>query len=105
MTFKPDIADDCLLVDGTQTVTLHGTAVVPVAGAKRGSISQHEIELQTPELEPTDVTWNLPEVNLVGTEPRNGDSIEEATGARWTIISVTKSALSGVWRAACRQQR
>jgi hypothetical protein len=105
MTFDPDIADDCLLVDGTQTVTLHGTAVVSVAGAKRGPISQHDIELQTLGLEPTDVAWNLPQVNLAGTEPRNGDLIEEAAGTTWTIISVTKSALTGVWRAVCRRQR
>src|ERR1051325_6175178 len=99
MTFEPDIADDCLLVDGTRTVTLHGAAVGPVAGAKRGAVSQHEVELQTLGLEPTDVAWNLPDVNLAGTEPRNGNSIEEAGGTRWTIVSVTKSALTGVWRA------
>src|SRR6266852_1775772 len=105
MTFDPDIADDCLLVDGIQTVTLHGTAVLSVAGAKRGPISQSEIQFSTLGLEPTDVVWNLPEVNLAGIEPANGDTIEETGGARWTIISVTKATLTGVWRAVCRRQR
>ena len=36
MTFDPDIADDLLLVDGVETITLTGSSTVTVAGAKRG---------------------------------------------------------------------
>ncbi len=105
MTFDPDISDDCLLVDGTQTVTLEGAAVVSVAGAKRGPISQAPSELNALGLEPTDVTWNLPEVSLAGAEPRAGDRIVEADSTAWTIIGVTKTPLTGVWRVVARRHR
>jgi hypothetical protein len=105
MTFEPDITDDCLLVDGTETVTLDGSATVSVAGAKRGPITQRELEFGALGLEPNDVAWNLPEVSLAGTEPRAGDTIEQTGGTKWTVISVTKSTMTGVWRALCRRQK
>ncbi|MBI3837675.1 MAG: hypothetical protein HY288_07050 [Planctomycetia bacterium] len=104
MSFEPDVADDCLLVDGTETVTLHSTSVVSVAGAKRGSLSLEETEFRQVGLEASDLAWNLPQINLGGIEPRQGDAIEDAGGSRWTILSVTKSPLSGVWRAITRRQ-
>lgn len=104
MNFEPDIADDCLLVDGTETVTLHSTIDVTVEGAKRGPLVLAEIEFRQVGLESSDLAWNLPVVNLSGVEPRQGDVIEDAGGVNWTILSASLSPLSGVWRAVTRRQ-
>ena len=104
MIFEPDIVIDCTLVDGVETVTLHSTSVVSVAGAKRGRLVLSEIEFRQVGLEATDMGWLLPEVNLGGVVPRRGDAIEDAGGTYWTILSVAMSPLSGVWRAITRQQ-
>jgi hypothetical protein len=103
MTFDPDIADDRLLIDGTETVTLHSTSAVVVEGAKRGLLALAEMEFRQIGLESTDLAWNLPEVNLGGVEPRQGDTIEDAGGTQWTILSATRAPLSGVWRAVTRR--
>jgi hypothetical protein len=104
MTFEPDIADDCLLVDQIETVTLHSTSVVAVDGAKRGQLSLAESEFRQVGFEANDLSWLLPEVSLNGVTPRRGDAIEDAGGTYWTILSATKSPLSGVWRAVTRRQ-
>ena len=104
MSFEPELADDCLLVDGTETVTLHSTSMVEVAGAKRGRLTLEEMEFRQVGLEASDLAWNLPEVNLAGVEPRQGDTIEDSAGASWTILSAMRSPLSGVWRAVTRKQ-
>ena len=104
MNFQPDIADDCLLVDGTETITLHSTAVVSVEGAKRGPLMLTEMEFRQVGLESSDLAWNLPGILLGNVVPRQGDAIEDANGTWWTVLSVTKSPLSGVWRAITRQQ-
>ncbi len=103
MNFAPDIAEDCLLVDGTETVTLHSASAVTVNGAKRGLLTLAEMEFRQVGLESTDLAWNLPDVNLAGIEPRRGDTIEDSLGVSWTIQSVTRSPLSGVWRAVTRR--
>jgi hypothetical protein len=104
MNFEPDISDDCLLVDGTETITLHASSVVVVEGAKRGRLTLAEIEFRQVGLESSDMAWSLPEVNLDGVEPRQGDAIEDAGGTQWTILSAAHSPLSGVWRAVTRRQ-
>ena len=104
MSFDPDISDDCLLVDGTEAITLHSTSVVVVAGAKRGLLTLSEMEFRQVGLESADLAWNLPEVNLNGVEPRQGDAIEDAGGTYWTILSARRSPLSAVWRAVTRRQ-
>jgi hypothetical protein len=104
MTFEPDVADDCLLVDGTETVTLHSTSVVSVEGAKRGRLSNRELEFRQVGLEASDLAWNLPLANLAGVEPRRGDAIEDASGTRWTIFSAALAPISGVWRTVTRRQ-
>ena len=105
MNFEPDISDDYLLVDGTETVTLYGTTPVTVEGARRGRLTLAETEFRQLGIESTDLAWTLPEVNLSGVEPRRGDTIEDASGAPWTILSATHSPIAGVWRAATRLQR
>jgi hypothetical protein len=104
MNFEPDIATDCLLVDGTETVTLHSTSVVTIEGARRGALSLAEIEFRQLGLESSDLAWNLPGVELVGLEPRQGDTIEDASGTLWTILSIVRSPLTLVWRAVTRRQ-
>jgi len=104
MNFDPDLSDDCLLVDGTETITLHSTSVVVVEGAKRGRLTLAEMEFRQVGLESADLGWNLPEVNMNGVEPRQGDAIEDAGGTHWTILSAARSPLSGVWRIVSRRQ-
>jgi hypothetical protein len=104
MSFEPDVANDCLLVDGTETVTLHSASVVSVEGAKRGPLTLAEMEFRQLGLESSDLAWNLPGVNLDGVEPRQGDAIEDASGTLWTILSVAESPLTRVWRAVTRRQ-
>jgi hypothetical protein len=104
MNFIPDIAGDCLLVDGTETVTLHGESLVVVAGAKRGPLVLAEIEFRQLGVETTDLAWNLPEVNLSGVVPRRGDTLEDDAGAFWVVHSAVRSPLSRVWRLVTRRQ-
>ncbi|REK19169.1 MAG: hypothetical protein DWQ37_01900 [Planctomycetota bacterium] len=104
MTFDPDLSNDCLLVDGTETVTLHSTSTVAVEGAKRGQLTLEEIEFRQVGLESADLGWNLPEANLAGLVPRQGDAIEDAGGTFWTVLSARHSPLSGVWRVVTRRQ-
>ena len=103
MNFAPDIVQDALLVDGTETVTLHGTSIITVAGAKRGTLTLAETEFRQIGIESTDLAWNLPGVSLGDNVPRRGDSIEDASGAQWTILSATHSPLTDVWRAITRR--
>jgi hypothetical protein len=104
MSFEPDISGDCLLVDGVETVTLHSTSAVVVEGAKRGILALGEMEFRQIGLESSDLVWILPEVNLAGVEPRQGDAIEDAGGTFWTILSAARAPLSRVWRAVTRRQ-
>jgi hypothetical protein len=104
MNFEPDISDDCLLVDGGETTTLHATTTVSVADAKRGPLSLAEIEFRQLGLESSDLAWSLPGVNLEGVEPRQGDVIEDASGVFWVILSASKSPLTLVWRVVTRRQ-
>jgi hypothetical protein len=103
MNFAPDVATDCLLVDGIETVTLHAASAVTVAGAKRGPLTLAEMEFRQIGLESTDLAWNLPQVSLAGTRPRRGDTLEDAAGVHWTILSATHAPLTGVWRVLTRR--
>lgn len=103
MNFAPDLAQDALLIDGTETVTLHGASSVTVAGAKRGLLTLAEMEFRQIGIESTDLAWNLPGASLAGAKPRRGDSIEDGSGAQWTILSATHAPLSDVWRVVSRR--
>ncbi len=104
MNFVPDLVDDCLLVDGTETVTLHSSSTVTVEGAKRGLLTLAEMEFRQVGLESTDLAWNLPAINLGNINPRQGDTIEDSTGVNWTILGATHTPLTGVWRVVTRRQ-
>ncbi len=104
MSFEPEIADDCLLVDGTETVTLHSTSVIGVEGARRGRLTLADTEFRQVGIESADLAWNLPDVSLGGVVPRQGDAIEDSLGTYWTILSATRSPLTGVWRTVTRRQ-
>jgi hypothetical protein len=103
MNFAPDITADAILIDGTETVMLHGASSVTVEGARRGALTLPEVEFRQVGVESTDLAWNLPGVSLAGVAPRRGDSIEDAGGAHWTILSATHSPLTDVWRLVTRK--
>ena len=104
MSYQPDVSDDCLLVDGTESVTLHAASTILVEGAKRGPLTLAEMEFRQLGLESTDLAWILPGVNLGAVEPRQGDTIEDSSGASWIILSAARSPLTAVWRAVTRRQ-
>lgn len=103
MNFAPDISQDSLLVDGTETVTLHGVASVTVAGAKRGTLTLAEMEFRQVGIESTDLAWSLPGASLGNARPRRGDSIEDAAAVHWTIQSAAHAPLTNVWRIVSRR--
>jgi hypothetical protein len=105
MTFDPAIADDLLLVDGTETVTLVAASTVTVVGAKRGQLGMVERPSVAGLSEPTELMWLLPQQCLSGVVPRLGDKIIDAGGTAWTIISGNYSPLTQVWRIGSHRQR
>ena len=104
MNFLPDIAGDCLLVDGTETITLHSSSTISVEGAKRGPLVLAEIEFRQLGVETSDLAWNLPDVSRVGIAPRRGDAIKDAAGVVWTVQSAVQSPLSAVGRSVTGRQ-
>lgn len=104
MSFEPDITDDCLLLDGLETVTLHGSTSLVVEGAKRGRLSLAQMEFRQVGIESTDMAWALPAVNLGDVVPCQGDVIEDAAGTNWIILSASRAPLTAVWRAVTRRQ-
>ena len=104
MNFEPDISDDCLLVDGTESVTLHSSGVIAIEGAKRGPLRLSEIEFRQVGLQASDMGWLLPGGALGSVEPRQGDTIEESSGTFWTILSAEHSPLADLWRVVSRRQ-
>ncbi len=105
MTFDADIDTDCLLIDGTETITLHSTSVVSVEGTKRGRLALAETEFRqvglnrsiSPGICPTcrSPAW------CRGRETRS----KTPAGHFWTILSANFAPLSGVWRVVTRRQR
>ncbi|HEX3725838.1 MAG TPA: hypothetical protein VHV08_06330 [Pirellulales bacterium] len=104
MSFEPSLDNDCLLIDGTETVILHGTSDVTVTGAKRGRLELSDVEFRQVGLEAADLAWTLPGVNLGDVEPAQGDAIEDSSGTFWTIQSAALSPLTNRWRALTRRQ-
>jgi hypothetical protein len=104
MNFEPDIADDCLLVDGLETITLHGTATLVVEGARRGRLTLAQMEFRQVGLESTDMAWALPAVSLGDVVPCQGDVIEDAGATNWIILSASHAPLTAVWRVVTRRQ-
>lgn len=105
MSFDPDISSDCILVDGTETVTLEAASNVVVAGAKRGVLNDCELLQRELGLTAEDLAWSLPGIHLAGVEPHAGDVVRDAALVRWTILTASQSPLTGVWRLVCWKQR
>lgn len=101
---------DFLLMDGLETVTYTanpaGTAL-SVGSCLRGFIKQGAIALGTSiGLEPGDVPWLIPNVNLGTNKPRIGDFITVSASEIYTVIQVIGyNTVFGVYEVVARQQK
>jgi hypothetical protein len=100
-----DPSDDfAAVIDGLTAVTLlrpETAARTAVAHALRQA-DHVRPSGQTPQpREADDVVWHLPAAELPD-DPRPGDVILDADGARWTILDVRRTTLGARWRCTCR---
>lgn len=105
MTFAPDISDDFLLIDGSESVTFEGAATVNVPSAKRGTLTEQELMQPQLGLTAEDMAWSISASSLPGVEPQPGDVVRDSGASGWTVVSASKSLLTNVWRLLCRKQR
>ena len=107
MTFDPELADDALLVDGTETVTYRVQAAgagSPISGALRRELSRSELAMGAlAGIEATELAWNLPGTSLGAIEPTQGDTITDSQGAVWIVVAARRTNMTGVWRVMCRK--
>jgi hypothetical protein len=105
MTLASDIANDYLLFEGTQTVTLRippdGDAV-SVAGVATFPLSYKQMAFLggiSPEAET--ISFSLARAACGATEPLNDGTITDANGVVWRIISKELKTLGTRWLCAC----
>ena len=99
---------DLLLFDGVMPITL---SIVRSDGAQQISIPRalprpvDRVETETALVTLTRETrdWLIPaDDSMAGVSPAPGDEIA-AGSERWSIISVQRAVLGGVWRCTCRR--
>ncbi len=102
MTFIEQLADDFLVADGLEPVTLERTDGAPptvVAHALRRAVATAEADASGGKYTANDTVWNLPSSELTS-PPRLGDRLVDAQGTRWTMIEVDSLTLGS--RIRCR---
>lgn len=102
------------VVDGLEAVTLDRRGSTPntdVEHALQRAITNTEAESATGTTESSkglyrmgDVRWHLPDVE-VGTAPRLGDAVVDASGNRYTVIDAQHATLEARWRLVGRNLR
>lgn len=103
-----DPSGDFAVFDGSETVTYSRPGVAPfsVVGVLRESMSTGEAAAGAAlGLQPTDVPFNLPGPNLGGLVPLGGDTLVDAAGNIWVVISVQSEILTGQHRVVTRKGR
>lgn len=107
------LANEFEVWDGIETVTFsvmdEGTVTTSqtVAGALRRKLGKRASQLSEVglALEPEDLVWHLPVVNLAGLAPKPGDRITDAANAAYTVLSALQSTLGSRWACLARRQR
>ena len=104
MTFAATIADDLDLFDGLETATFthrldSSTDTISVALFR--AISTAEAAASNGKYTTEDVRAHV-KTSEVGTNPVPGDTITDASGVTWTILSVQRDTLATRWRLVCR---
>jgi hypothetical protein len=103
-----DLSGDFAVFDGTETMTYRqpGRSPVTVAGVLREQLSTRELTAGAKiGLQPADVPFNLPGPNLSGVVPAGGDTITDATGVAFTVLSTSYELLTQQYRVLGRRQR
>jgi len=105
MTLTLAIADDLDLFDGLETATFthrvdSSTDAITVALFR--AISTDEAAASDGKYTTEDVRAHV-KTSEVGTDPEPGDTITDASGVIWTILSVQRDTLATRWRLICRR--
>lgn len=98
---SPDFAD---VVDGLEAVTLNrrgSSDDVAVASALRREVTTKEAAASDGKYAAGDTRWHFPTDEVADT-PNVGDTIVEAGGDRYHILSVNRDTLSARWKCVSR---
>lgn len=97
-----DIAGDYKLFDGTETVTFTsrpGDTAHEVAFCLRTRFDREEIAFVSDlGLGATSLPLHVPKLECGEYVPKAGDYVEDATGAKWTILRVRFRQLTEMYR-------
>lgn len=119
MALADEIARDWEDIDGVEDVTItplnDATTIDPVTTVKalQRQVSRVDIQLfgGVIGLEPEDTVFHVWKYRAEGSDdlvtaltrkPRNGDTITQSDGSRWTIIGGQYSPQTSRWRFICR---
>ena len=104
MTFAATIADDIDLFDGLETATLThrlDSSTDAITACLFRAISIKEAEVSDGKYTTDDVRAHV-KASEVAVAPVSGDTITDASGVIWTILSVRRDTLATRWRLICR---
>lgn len=94
------------ITDGLEAVTLNrrgSSSNVSISGALQRAVSISEVAASDGQYTQGDVRWHLPVADVALTAPpRIGDSIVDAAGDYWAILTVQLATLSNRWRCVSR---
>lgn len=105
MSLQTDIANDFLIFDGNETVTVTpqnpaGAAVATVI-ANRSILTRRD--MMGIGIEPSDVVLSLAVATLGAIVPKNGDKITDANSASYLIISCELRTMDTRWYCIARK--
>jgi hypothetical protein len=109
MALADDIANDYQIIDGVEDVTVTprtpAAAAQPNVKALRRAISRSEVFFGGQVgISPNDTVFHLWVSTLGGIVPNPGDTITQAGGQAWEILSQQLQTLSTRYRCVCRKQ-
>lgn len=92
------------ITDGLEAVTLNrrGSSLnVSITNALQRAVTTSEIEASNGQYTQGDVRWHMPAAEVT-TTPKIGDSIVDAGGTWWGVLTVQEATLSARWRCVSR---
>jgi hypothetical protein len=91
------------------TVTLRraGGSVesIAVANALRRAVASSDRSFGSVRVTGRTTVWNIPDAHMNGREIDIGDSITDAAGTAWQVLSVQHLSLGSRWRCLCEKRR
>lgn len=112
MAFADDIADDYLMFDGLEAVTLKSSfrsgapVSVSVASALRRYLTKEDRRNTGGVYRGDDLKWLIPQTLLAdaGYAPKPGDRVVDSAGDEWTVLNAEKRTLGTMWWLVCRNR-